>query len=319
MSVAPASIPHLRLIQDEDSPDYDAGESTTGTYRMVPDGVIALGNPYATHLYAVMLGIGKRRRSITASWNVLATASGLNRKTVQKTLTFLESKGYVTTAKRSSGGRKISDEITLHNTPVMVPVADQHPDLVVHGTDHSMVHETDHGGVPDGPLNGDVTTETYLDTPHTPDNEANEEEEEVTFEERFETFWTAYPKKRSKGDARKAFKAAKVDDALLARMLAALDQQRVSDQWVKSGGQFIPYPAGWIRDEAWEDVLEVEPIKPSQPNPLAEAIAEHDRLKRGEFISPRERALYGDPMAGHEHLAARIAELTTLIEQGAQA
>lgn len=70
---------------------------------------------------------------------------------------------------------------------------------------------------------------------------------------RFERFWSAYPRKSGKDDARKAFEKRKPDDALLSSMLAAIAFQRASPQWVKDGGQFIPYPATWLRQGRWMD------------------------------------------------------------------
>lgn len=67
-------------------------------------------------------------------------------------------------------------------------------------------------------------------------------------------FWDAYPRKKNKGDAEKAFKAIKVDSKLLGEMLSAIASQKQSQPWRKDGGQFIPYPATWLRARGWEDV-----------------------------------------------------------------
>ena len=40
---------------------------------------------------------------------------------------------------------------------------------------------------------------------------------------------------------------------LQARMLAALAEQRQSEQWLKDGGQFIPHPQTWLRQGRWDD------------------------------------------------------------------
>lgn len=71
--------------------------------------------------------------------------------------------------------------------------------------------------------------------------------------EGFKTFWDAYPKKKSKGDAEKAFKAINPDDQLLGAIIAAVKKQLLSRDWQKDGGQFIPYPASWLRAKGWED------------------------------------------------------------------
>lgn len=72
-------------------------------------------------------------------------------------------------------------------------------------------------------------------------------------EERFDTFWKAYPKKTAKDDARKAFAKRKPDAAMLENMLAALEVQSRSPAWTKEGGQFIPNPATWLNGGRWQD------------------------------------------------------------------
>lgn len=72
-------------------------------------------------------------------------------------------------------------------------------------------------------------------------------------EERFDSFWKAYPKKTAKDDARKAFAKRKPDDDMLSAMLAALELQKASVAWTKDGGQFIPNPATWLNGGRWQD------------------------------------------------------------------
>jgi len=74
----------------------------------------------------------------------------------------------------------------------------------------------------------------------------------------FETFWKAYPKKKAKDDALKAFNKRKVDKQLLDSMLAAIATQARSDDWMKDAGKFIPYPATWLNDGRWQDGETVE-------------------------------------------------------------
>ena len=72
-------------------------------------------------------------------------------------------------------------------------------------------------------------------------------------DERFETFWKAYPRKTAKGAARKAFAKLKVTDELLTVMLDAIEAQKFSSQWRRDGGQYIPHPATWLNQARWED------------------------------------------------------------------
>lgn len=69
----------------------------------------------------------------------------------------------------------------------------------------------------------------------------------------FEKFWQAYPKKKNKLDAQKAFAKVKVP---LDTLLDAIERQKKSAQWQKEGGQYIPYPATWLNRGAWEDEVE---------------------------------------------------------------
>lgn len=72
----------------------------------------------------------------------------------------------------------------------------------------------------------------------------------------FEIFWRAYPKKRGKGPAEKAWAKIKPDDMLLGTMLAKIDQAKQTSQWTKDRGEFIPHPATWLNAKGWEDEYE---------------------------------------------------------------
>ena len=69
----------------------------------------------------------------------------------------------------------------------------------------------------------------------------------------FSCFWDAYPKKKSKGQAEKAWSKIKPNEQLLATMLAKIEQARTSVEWTREGGQFIPHPATWLNAKGWED------------------------------------------------------------------
>ena len=66
----------------------------------------------------------------------------------------------------------------------------------------------------------------------------------------FDMFWIAYPKKVGKEAARKAWAKANPE---LALVLNALEWQKVSPQWFKNNGQYIPNPSTWINQHRWED------------------------------------------------------------------
>lgn len=74
----------------------------------------------------------------------------------------------------------------------------------------------------------------------------------------FEAFWTAYPKKKSKGQALSAWKKLKPDSSLQDLILKAVEVQKRSPDWQKDKGKYIPYPATWLNAMAWEDEVPTE-------------------------------------------------------------
>ena len=143
------------------------------------------------------------------------------------------------------------------------PSKPQHPlfdeSLITHGilsedsvtTHHGMERKGKEGkGVssPDG--DGCVVT-TISDIPDTKPKVDRTNAREVEFE----MFWRAYPKKVGKGAAERAF--AKVPSGMMKQMLAAIELQKRSEQWLKDNGQYIPNPATWLNEKRWLDEVPV--------------------------------------------------------------
>lgn len=77
----------------------------------------------------------------------------------------------------------------------------------------------------------------------------------------FPEFYAAYPRKKAPDDARKAW--AKINVADHGLIMQALEAHKKSYEWTKDNGQFIPYPATWLRGRRWEDE-----VKPHVGNPF---------------------------------------------------
>jgi len=103
--------------------------------------------------------------------------------------------------------------------------------------------------VPEVPLQSNLT-ESKGTEPRT----ALAREADVLFSE----FWMAYPKKKSKDAARKAWDKRRPTRELLDAMLAAIAVQADSRDWQKDDGQFIPHPATWLNHARWTDVVTPE-------------------------------------------------------------
>lgn len=69
----------------------------------------------------------------------------------------------------------------------------------------------------------------------------------------FTAFWFAYPKKKSRSDAERAWRKLAPSPELSQRIQDAIAAQRVTEDWTKDGGKYIPYPASWLNARRWED------------------------------------------------------------------
>jgi hypothetical protein len=104
--------------------------------------------------------------------------------------------------------------------------------------------------------------------------------------EQFNDFWSVYPRKKGKGQARKAFEKAleKTDIVtLLEGVVAYIENEDMSDL------QFIAHPSTWLNGERWEDEYQ-ERVVVETPNPghrlwvkRMHDMGEHWECREGEF------------------------------------
>ncbi|WEI17125.1 hypothetical protein PY247_11185 [Acinetobacter proteolyticus] len=76
-----------------------------------------------------------------------------------------------------------------------------------------------------------------------------------TFADDFEKFWSVFPscpRKTKKSEASKTFEKHKSNFDLNS-LLAILELQKKSDDWIKNDGQFIPAPQAWLNQRQWEN------------------------------------------------------------------
>lgn len=106
----------------------------------------------------------------------------------------------------------------------------------------------------DAPERAGEETETETET-----DSCAEQAQRGSLMDRFEDFYSAYPKKRNRGDAEKAWKAIKPDAELTKAIVEAVEVAKHRDDWRKEGGQFVPYPASWLRASGWLDSMPSEP------------------------------------------------------------
>lgn len=99
---------------------------------------------------------------------------------------------------------------------------------------------------------------------------------EFVYSDSFEEFWKAYPRKKGKGAAYKAWCRAKglpPTDTLIAKII----EQGDSGQWRKDDGEYIPHPATWINERRWDDEADAVMKSASDALPWAD-----EKQKGGE-------------------------------------
>jgi predicted transcriptional regulator len=124
--------------------------------------------------------------------------------------------------------------------------------------------------------------------------------ERVDWDALFETFWTAYPKKKDKGHARKMWKKKVTSREIFDSVMTSVERYKRSPEWAKDREQFIPYPATWLNGERWDDVIDGKPSgipskSPDQMTDLERLKAEYeayDADKMRDFGAERMRKMY---------------------------
>ena len=130
----------------------------------------------------------------------------------------------------------------------------------------------------------DTSRPRLADGSSTQDNKGNKDNKDnyITYTStEFDEFWSVYPRKVGKKDARRAFdKALKAADA--ETMIRAVKAQKQSGQWLRENGRYIPNPATWLNQGRWDD--EIQPVTTPgmklKTAPSEQHIYDKDELRR---------------------------------------
>lgn len=71
----------------------------------------------------------------------------------------------------------------------------------------------------------------------------------------FDEFWSAYPKKQNKPDAKKAWQQTIDARPSLSVIIAAIVTQSKTKTWMEG---YVPLPGSWLRGHRWADELELK-------------------------------------------------------------
>lgn len=71
----------------------------------------------------------------------------------------------------------------------------------------------------------------------------------------FEKFWEVYPRKVGKIDAEKVWSKLDPGNGLVNKILKSVGDHCETHDWIKDGGEYIPYPAKFLRQGYWENEI----------------------------------------------------------------
>lgn len=121
------------------------------------------------------------------------------------------------------------------------------------------LHKRTESKMPESPgISGNVRPNLIQSNSTESKTDVREQAPPTNSEDGFGVFWAAYPKKKAKDDAQRAWTKLRPNSELLAVMLRALERQKQSPDWQKDSGRYIPFPATWLNRARWTDEVEVD-------------------------------------------------------------
>jgi len=90
----------------------------------------------------------------------------------------------------------------------------------------------------------------------------NARKSSINSDKSFDEFWSAYPHKKSKEQARKTWAKLKIGSELFALIMAGVERAKNSDDWRKRELKHIPYPSTWLNAHGWEDEYDSPKLVP---------------------------------------------------------
>ena len=125
------------------------------------------------------------------------------------------------------------------------------------------------------PSNAQAQSKSKVNPPHPP--KGSERAVKGPSKE-FEEFWQNYPKKRDKARCMRIWNLRKLD-AHFAQIMAGLRIERMSAQWTKDKGEYIPHPSTWLNNERWESASRVvEVIEQDWASKFVEEMSQNERI-----------------------------------------
>lgn len=228
-------------------------------------------------IWSIINGFSQDGESwFTGSLSYLIEWTGASKPTVINTLKSLTEKGLLIRREREISNVKTVDYQAAFPTLEPLPAEHKPAEKVPNeGWSKNLtsgketlpppVKKFDRGGKKILPNN--IEDNINNNPPISPQGESDPQQgntEKAKQTEMFTRFWAAYPNRKAKKNARKAWDRLKPTEQLLETILAAIEREKHSPQWQRENGRFIPLPASWLNGERWED-------EDTRPAPAAES------------------------------------------------
>lgn len=81
----------------------------------------------------------------------------------------------------------------------------------------------------------------------------------------FERFVELFPKKTHRKPAWLEWAKLRPDADLVEKIMSAIRAQQLSHRWQSASGRYVPNPARWLANAAWDDQLEPDAVANSAP------------------------------------------------------
>ena len=190
------------------------------------------------------------------SVNGLVAICKENKTAIQNTLRELEENGYLIRKKIKNEKGQFDYEYDVYENPYSDNPRLDNPQLGNLFTDNLWLGNQPQLNTKELNTKELSTKELNIDNQYM--SEGVEKTEPVKdYEEKFNIFYKAYPKKVAKTKVLSWFKSNKPKDDLFELMMKQLEVFKKSYNWNKDNGQYIPNPTTWLNQKRWEDEIEI--------------------------------------------------------------
>lgn len=215
------------------------------------------------HVFAIIHGFShSEENEYKGSLQYLCEFTGASRSTVMRSLSELQELGFINKREVYENGVKFN----RYKSSV----------------DMCVYFDTPSVKMTPPPCQNDTTPRVKM-TPHNIDDNIDDNKEDKIGITRsasapldFDRFWKAYPLKKAKQAALKAWKKINPDKQLAETIISAVEKQKRWEDWIRDNGQYIPHPATWLNQGRWED----EERRKAKPDDGPEQTVDGDAIRR---------------------------------------